>query len=518
MCLSKILAAAAVLVFSLPAYSQVPGCKDPMANNYDPSATVNNGSCTYNVTLYTPVVKVDPLSPVLNEGSGLQMAGGYLWSFNDGGGSAAIYRIDTLSNTILQTVNLAGATNIDWEDIAFDGAFFYIGDFGNNANGARSDLKIYKFPLSAVPAPAAFPAVTIPASKIDIINFSYADQPKPVTPTTQNNTTFDCEAMIVDEGKVHLFTKDWVNATTTHYIIDGVTAGTYIASPLETLSTNYLVTGADKVPGQNIIALLGYQNYGLGNHFIHLLTDYSGGKYFNGNKRRIDLPDVTVMGQAEGITFRNSTYGYISNEKFVRSIGPVILTVNQKLRAFNTSGFTPLYVLPVTLKDFTAAQSGGVDKITWNFDAAVENLELQYSINGTDFIVLKKFASSTHDDFYNTSVSHLNYYRLAWQKGNGPVQYSHIIRIANEREFNIGNLLLKANGELSFTVNSPNSRNYAFKLINTDGRILSEVKESAYAYGVNKIQVSKRYIAGNIVYLCIYTDNTRITAPLHVEK
>ncbi len=31
----------------------VPGCTDPGANNYNPSATINNGSCTYNPSLPT---------------------------------------------------------------------------------------------------------------------------------------------------------------------------------------------------------------------------------------------------------------------------------------------------------------------------------------------------------------------------------------------------------------------------------------------------------------------------------
>ncbi len=318
--------------------AQLPGCTDPLANNFNASATVNNGSCTYNSTGYTPEIKVDPLSDSVPESSGLQMAGGYLWTFNDRGGKPCLYRLDSTSNTITQRVILAGVTNGDWEDIAFDGSNLYIGDFGNNQTGGRTDLRIYKFPFSSIHLENAVD--TIPFNDLQIINFIYADQPQPVQASGYNNTAFDCEAMIVDNKKIHLFSKNWVNNTTTHYRIDADSAGSYTAVPMETLNTGYLVTAADKVAGENIIVLLGYQNSGTGNHYLHILSDYKADSFFTGNKRRIDLPDATVMGQSEGISFRDNRHGYISNEQFVRTVGPFTLTVNQKLSAFDISPFT----------------------------------------------------------------------------------------------------------------------------------------------------------------------------------
>lgn len=316
-------------------YSQIPGCTDPLANNFNSLATVNNGSCTYNSTAYTPPLKVDPINNIIAESSGLQWAANSLWTFNDSGGEPAIYRIDTVSDAILQKVTLQGASNVDWEDIAFDGFYFYIGDFGNNANGARTDLKIYKFPLIAIPDPAGNPGVIIPSTQISIINFRYSDQPDPPLPSTGNNTKFDCEAMIVDNGKIHLFSKNWIDLTSTHYVINGVEAGTYIATPLETLATGFLVTGADKAVGDSVVAFIGYHVTGLANHFMYLLSGYTGGYYFNGNKRKLDLPNVTVMAKAEGICFKNAHYGYISNERVVQSP----FTFTQKLRCFDIRDF-----------------------------------------------------------------------------------------------------------------------------------------------------------------------------------
>ncbi|MFT3679587.1 MAG: hypothetical protein QM791_04905 [Ferruginibacter sp.] len=328
-----------IFVFSIGrfSYSQVAGCTDPLAANYNAAATINDGSCTYNNTSYTPAVKVDPLSDSVIETSDLQMAGGFLWTINDRLGKPALYRIDTVTNTIQQRVILAGATNVDWEAISYDGSFFYIGDFGNNQTGGRTDLKIYKFSFNLIHL--GLPVDTIQPADIETINFIYSDQPQPAVASGYNNTKFDCEAMIVDNGKIHLFSKNWIANNSTHYVINGIKAGNYTATAIETFNTNYLVTAASKVQAQNIVVLLGYQNSGLGNHYLHILSGYTADSFFNGNKRMISLGDATVMGQGEGLTFREGKYGYISNEQFVRTIGPVTLTVKQKLRSFDISGF-----------------------------------------------------------------------------------------------------------------------------------------------------------------------------------
>ncbi|RYF78149.1 MAG: hypothetical protein EON98_15805, partial [Chitinophagaceae bacterium] len=97
-------------IFYLPAQSQVHGCKDPSATNYNPSATISDTSCLYSPVYYVPMMRVNPLDTLVKETSGLQMAGNFLWTFNDGGGASGIYRIDTLTHAILQKVMLEGAS------------------------------------------------------------------------------------------------------------------------------------------------------------------------------------------------------------------------------------------------------------------------------------------------------------------------------------------------------------------------------------------------------------------------
>lgn len=475
-------------------YAQISGCKDPAANNYNPAATINDGSCTYNTTFYTPPVKVDPLSPLLDETSGLQMAGGFLWSFNDGLNAAAIYRIDTLSNAILQTINLGGATNVDWEDIGFDSTNFYIGDFGNNTDGARTDLKIYKFPLSAIASDyITNPTVTVPFAQIEVINFSYSDQGTPVA-TAANNTKWDCEAMIVDAGKIHLFSKNWIDVNTTHYVINGTTAGTYSATPLETLATGYLVTAADKSPGVNVAALLGYQATGFGGHFMHLLSDFNGGLFFNGNRRRIDLPNVATMGQAEGICFRTATYGYISNERFSN-----IITIDQKLRSFNTAAFTPAYVLPLQLKSFTAQNQNGKQVVSWSFASPVNDLQLLHSSNGISFQALKNNGASAEGSFVHQAVSATNCYKLAWRQHTGSQAYSNIICADGKPGGSISNVVLHG-GRLSFISNSIEPDSYLFQLRSIDGRILAQTQQRITAAGLYTVSFAGS-LAGNELIL-----------------
>jgi len=506
-----------------PAISQA-GCTDPSANNYDPSATVNNGSCTYNETFYTPPVIVDTISDILKESSGLQWVNNSLWSFNDRGGTPDLYRIDAASKAILQTVRLGGATNVDWEEVSYDRTYFYVGDFGNNLDGFRKDLKIYKFPYSLIPDYATNPDAAIDSAKIEVINFTYSDQ-KDTVAMPLDSTKFDCEAMVVSGGKIHLFTKDWIDYTSTHYVIKSTLAGTYVATPVDTLNTGYLVTAASKAPGKEVVVLLGYlfgngrqPGISQGNHYMHLLTDYSDGKYFNGNKRKISLPTASEMGQAEGITFRNDDYGYISNEYLEKSFGPIDIISVQKLRSFNISSFVPSIVLAVDLTDFTVNKVNATDRIAWNFSAPVHNVEIQQSFDGVHFTALKTYSISDKGSFDNKPVNSINYYRIAWRENNGAAKFSKIISIKNEENNQVSNVLLKANGELSFVLNGNREKSFSFKLLAIDGKELSQLTDRSYKPGFNKINFTGGSALKGVVVLSGFSSKEKITMLLPVVK
>ncbi|HEV7333309.1 MAG TPA: hypothetical protein VGN63_19900 [Flavisolibacter sp.] len=505
--------------FQMPSASaQISGCTDPAANNYNTAATVNDGSCTYNATFYTPVIQVDPLSSTLNETSALQLAGNYLWTLNDGGGAAAIYRIDTSTNTILQKVTLGGASNGDWEDLAFDGTHLYIGAFGNNVNGARTDLRIYKLPLSAIPTHVGNPDVTIPSGSIEVLNFSYSGQPQPLVPTSQpNSTAFDCSAMIVDGGKIHLFTKNWIANNTTHYVINGVTAGDYVATPVEELETGYLVTAADKLPGTDLIVLLGYQNGIPANHYLHLLSEYSGGLYFNGNKRMISLPDASVMGQAEGITFRTNSYGYISNERVSGNLNGTTYTVTPKLFSFNITELLPAIVLPLVLKKFDVQKTNGANRIQWNFATPVKQLQVQFSSDRTNFTTVQSFTNAVEGTLMHQPVTAATCYRLVWKNAQGAAQFSEIKCISSGINSTVSAVVLRRNGELIVTKQGADNGRYAFRLVTTDGKVVAQSAEQTLAAGVNRIHLLKNFSAHALLVLEIVSGEERSSVLLKVQ-
>jgi type IX secretion system substrate protein len=299
--------------FCLKSYTQF-GCTDPQALNYDSDALINDGSCSYGLTEYT-LTEVTVLPEELRECSGIELLDSGLWIHNDAGNEDKIYRIDSISGQILQSVIIATADNIDWEDIAEDETHIYIGDFGNNA-GNRTNLRIYKINKSDL---------SNTVINADLIEFSYSDQVD--FSENINNNDFDCEAFIFYNDSLHLFTKNWVDNQTKHYVVPAE-PGNHSATLVESFNTFGLVTGAD-ISNDNKIVLIGYTEIGL--NFMWLLFDFHDNLFFSGNKRSISLGFAGDNGQTEGITIDENGRGYVCSEEFV--VGPIYSP--QKILSFS---------------------------------------------------------------------------------------------------------------------------------------------------------------------------------------
>ncbi|MBP6333883.1 MAG: T9SS type A sorting domain-containing protein [Bacteroidia bacterium] len=300
-----------------------------MASNFNSGATHNDGTCIYPNASIVPV-SLWNLDSVLTETSGLVFWNHQLWTHNDNG-VTNVYSLDTIDGTILQVYPINGVVNVDWEEIAQDDNYFYVGDFGNNTNGNRIDLKILRIEKNSV---------LNNAPVVDTISFAYSDQSN-FTPTGANNTDYDCEAFIVSTDSIYLFTKQWVTNRTRIYAL-GKTPGNHSATFMDELNVAGMITGATFLEQQRLIVLSGYSN--LLQPFIYLLYDFSGNDFFNGNKRKISIS--MSFHQVEGIASSDGLKYYISNEYFSN---PPLPIVQQKLHILDLSTFLLHYLNKLTL-------------------------------------------------------------------------------------------------------------------------------------------------------------------------
>lgn len=291
------------VIFLIPAtaLSQQEGCTDSTALNYNEEAVINDGSCLYSPLSLKPQVLIKKLPKKVFETSGLIWWRNSYWTHNDSGGEHEIYRLDSLTGKILQTVYISNAENVDWEDIDQDDDFIYIGDFGNNL-GNRTDLVIYRLPKSEI---GDNNHDTLMGVRIE---FQYGDQDDYTIKNRSNN--YDCEALLSYGDSLYMFTKNWADQKSRIYAVPK-NPGRYTVFPLNEFTVDGLITGAGMNFHKNQLVLCGYKNYV---PFIWILSDFRNNDFFGGNKRRIDFKELLAT-QTEGIAFTGDTTFSLSAER-----------------------------------------------------------------------------------------------------------------------------------------------------------------------------------------------------------
>lgn len=239
----------------------------------------------------------------LDENSGMVLWNGRLWQHCDGGAGPILFETDTSDGRILRTVRIARAENRDWEDIAQDASYIYVGDFGNNADGARKDLAVYR--VRKADLAAAADSGEVPSERI---SFRYPDMPDSVA--APNRTDHDCEAMVCMDGRLLLFTKQWVTKATVLYSLP-TEPGEYTAQRQDSFDTDGMVTGADIDPSTGRIVLTGYTP--LLARFLWVLYDYPVGMPLRGRRVRIPLAGPA---QTESVAFVGSDRLFLGSERF----------------------------------------------------------------------------------------------------------------------------------------------------------------------------------------------------------
>lgn len=260
----------------------------------------------------------------VSETSGLMIYEGKVYTHNDSGNAAALYEIDTLNFTVRRTIQVSGAENVDWEDLARDDTYLYIADIGNNL-GNRRDLVIYRVPLTDLDQDTV---------QAESIQFSYADQ---TVFDSQTNSDWDAEALVSYGDELILFTKQWQSLGTVAYSIPKA-PGEHVAQPVGSAALNGLVTGGTYNERTGIIYLLGYS--ALLQPFLFRLADLpdpfrltEGGERYNLNIGLAQVEAIDVVGE--------NRY-FITSEAFSREVPPLTLQPSlYGLSTFDTSAETP---------------------------------------------------------------------------------------------------------------------------------------------------------------------------------
>lgn len=256
----------------------------------------------YTIVEYPAVPeKYCDMEEAMKETSGILYADGNIWTINDSGGEAEIYKIDKETGTVIQKVILLNAVNRDWEDISEDEGYIYVGDFGNN-NGNRKDLKIYKVAKSGITSKKKVEV------KAEIIEFSYTDQ---VTFEENNrNHNFDCESLISFGDSLIIFSKNWADNKTRMFMLPK-NPGQYRIESRSVLDADGLVTGAGYNSNLKKLVLIGYKDHV---PFIFLINDFDGKSISGKETYRFNLFKMKGA-QTEGISWSTGETVLFSTEQ-----------------------------------------------------------------------------------------------------------------------------------------------------------------------------------------------------------
>ena len=263
-------------------------------------AKAQEESTASHTSIYNPQLKA-LLPTEVSETSGLFFHNGRLWTHNDSGGKPILYALDTTTFEVVQRITLAQVKNKDWEEVCTDGESVFVGDFGNN-KGSRKNLRIFTFPLSALPAEGD----TI--IQVDSILFCFADQTN--FEKRKHEHDYDCEAMFATDNCLYLLSKGWATGTTRLYRLPK-TPGKHVAEVVNSFDSQGLITGADYDRESRTLVVVGYVK-NVWKPFMYIIFDFDehGEKLTN---HRFEMSQL-AGGQTEGICFFDDGQCYVSAE------------------------------------------------------------------------------------------------------------------------------------------------------------------------------------------------------------
>ena len=236
-------------------------------------------------------IEITKISKEIDETSALEIINGNFLTLNDSGDDPMLYIFDK-NGEILSKNLISGALNRDWESLASDENFVYIGDIGNNS-GNRKDLKIYitdfKFNL------------------IDSINFNYKSQSKF---KKKKKNKYNAEALVSFNDSLIIFSKNKKKLTTELYFLPKK-PGQYSIKPKSSYNVDALITGGDYNPKIDLLALVGY-SYSIKKQYLFLFKNFGSKKNQDFNFQKHDIPITTA--QIEAIKIVNDKNFWLTSE------------------------------------------------------------------------------------------------------------------------------------------------------------------------------------------------------------
>lgn len=265
---------------------------------------ITGWTCTSDQYEKQKMVTMMSLPDGLKECSGMASLGnGWFVANNDSGNPAELYLFKLAKNPDTKTVKLENAKNIDWEDLAEDEKYIYVGDFGNNS-GKRKDLRIYRVSKADLRKEREV--------KAELINFNFPEQ---TDFNGSGQTNFDCEAMVTIGDSLYLFTKNHGNLKTDLYSLPKE-PGIYSARRLGEFDSAGLITGADYRNsgdgGIGELVLVGYTDKLHGYQpFIIYFKDVEPNDLFNAPFVRLEFRSQL---QVESILFDTPKAVFLTSE------------------------------------------------------------------------------------------------------------------------------------------------------------------------------------------------------------
>jgi hypothetical protein len=177
------------------------------------------------------------------------------WLHNDSGDQPRIFALDSMGQFYQserykngEGVVIAGATDVDWEDITIDNhGNVVIADLGNGTNDRR-DLVLYVVPE---PAPTA--------SNTTFLKKIFVSYPNQKAFPDKKEFNFDCEAIFFADGHFQMLSKHRSDTFTTLYRLDQEKSEEINPLTLvDKFNIGGKVTAADASPDGNRIAVITY--------------------------------------------------------------------------------------------------------------------------------------------------------------------------------------------------------------------------------------------------------------------